>query len=51
MELDDNTLIKVGQITKSNVKNTTLIIEGCIKKSIEKHEPEGISYSSRFKEM
>jgi hypothetical protein len=42
---------KVGQRTKSNVEETTLIIEGCIKKSIEEHELEGISYSSRFKEM
>ncbi len=38
MESNENTLIKVRQKTKSDVKDTTSIIEGCIKKSIEKHE-------------
>jgi hypothetical protein len=52
MELyEEDTLIEVGQKTKLDVKKTTLIIEGCIKKSIEEHELEGISYSSRFREM
>jgi hypothetical protein len=52
MESDEeDTLTEVGQITKSNVEETTLIIEGCIKESIEEHESEGISYSSRFKKM
>lgn len=52
MESDEeDTLIEVGQRTKLNVKETTLIIKGCIKKLIEEHELEGISYSSRFREM
>jgi hypothetical protein len=32
-------------------KKTTLITKGCIKESIEEHGFEGISYSSRFKEI
>jgi hypothetical protein len=52
MELDEkDTLTKVGQKIKLNVEETTLIIEGCIKESIEEHELEGITYSSRFREM
>ncbi len=41
--VEEDTLIEVGQRTKSNAKETTLIIEGCIKKSIK--VLEGISYS------
>jgi hypothetical protein len=48
---EKNTLTTIGQRIKLDVEETTLIIEGCIKKSIEEHELEGISYSSRFKEM
>jgi hypothetical protein len=36
---------------KIRCKKTTWIIEECIKKSIQKHELKGISYSSRFRKM
>jgi len=48
---EENTLIEVGQRTKSDAKETTLIIKGCKKKSIDEHELKGISYSSRFRKM
>jgi hypothetical protein len=47
---EEDTLI---ELLKNKIRciRTTLIIEGCIKKSIEEHELEGISYLSRFRKM
>jgi hypothetical protein len=51
MELgEEDTLIDVRQ-KKIICRKYNINIEGCIKKSIEEHELEGISYSSRFKKM
>ncbi len=42
---EEDTLTQVKQIRKFHAEETTLIVKGCIKESIEEHEMKGISYS------